>query len=102
MKEAVQKGTLENCTIKEAARVFMRRYRATPHAVTGVSPFEAMYGRRMKIDLPLDAEKGKVVDRARVEKSQGKMLRKKGKDHDLAVGDRVLIKQAKRNKLTPA
>ena len=80
----------------------MRRYRATPHAVTGDSPFEAMYGRRMKIDLPLDAEEGKVVDRARVERSQAKMLSKKGKQHDLTVGDRVLTKQAKRNKLAPA
>ena len=82
MKEAVQKGTLENKSIREAASVFMRRYRATPHTVTGVSPFEAMYQRRMKIDLPIRAAKGEIIDQTRVEEAQKKMKRRKGKDHD--------------------
>ena len=83
MKEAVQKGAVENRSIKEAARTFLRTYRATPHTTTGVSPFDAMYGRRMKIDLPLEAESSMVVDRSRVERSQEKMASRKGREHDL-------------------
>ena len=33
-------------------QVFLRLHRATPHASTGISPFEALTGRKMNIGLP--------------------------------------------------
>ena len=102
MKEAVQKGSLENRTIRETAGSFMRSYRATPHTVTMVSPFEAMYQRRMKVDLPMDAEAGHLVDRAKVDAAQKKMIVRRGQEHTLEEGDTVLIRQRKKNKLTPS
>ena len=61
MKAAVQKGVIENQSIRDASRTFMRQYRATPHTITGTSPFEAMYHRRMKIGLPAAAKKSRTL-----------------------------------------
>ena len=102
MKEAVQKGSLENKSIRETAGLFMRSYRATPHTVTGVSPFEAMYQRRMKVELPMNTETSQTVDRAKVGAAQQKMEMRGGREHTLEKGDTVLVRQAKKNKLTPA
>jgi hypothetical protein len=102
MKAAVQKGIMEGNTIQEAAQVFLRSYRATPHATTEVSPFEAMYNRKMSVGLPTRNEPCQVIDREMVETKQRKMVEKSGgKDHQLNEGDTVLVKQKKRNKFTP-
>jgi hypothetical protein len=61
-----------------------------------------MFGRKMKTDLPLAAQESKTVDRSRVEREQEKMTLKKGRPHGLTIGDLVLAKQKKKNKLTPA
>ena len=102
LKAAVQKGTLERKSLKEALQPFMRNYRATPHSTTTVSPYEAMFGRRMKIELPIVQIKCDVVDRQKVKGRQNKMAERSGRQHKLAVGDTVLVRQPKRNKLTPA
>lgn len=102
MKEAVQKGVIENRTFTESVQRFLRMYRATPHSTTEVSPFEAMYSRKMSVGLPRCEEKSSVVNRHLVEKKQEKMAdRQGGKEHKLSPGDTVLVQQRKRNKLTP-
>ena len=77
-------------------------YRATPHSTTEVSPFEAMYNRKMKLDLPIAATQSKVINQDVIERSQNRMKERAGKPHQLVVGDCVLVKQAKKNKLTPS
>ena len=102
MKEVVQKGVLERQTLPEAAHMFLRMYRATPHSTTEVSPFEAMYNRKMNVGLPVDDTESQVIDRKLVEEKQRKMSeRQRGKEHQLRQGDTVLVQQKKRNKLTP-
>ena len=94
---------MENKSIRDGVSSFMRYYRATPHSVTGVSPFKAMYNRRMKVGLPIGIEASDAIDRAKVEAAQAKMEEsRKGAEHRLSRGDTVLVKQPKGNKLTPA
>ena len=38
-------------------------YRAAPHKTTGLSPFEMMFGRKMKTKLPQHREKKEGSDR---------------------------------------
>jgi len=102
MKAAVQKGIMEGNTIQEAAQVFLRSYRATPHATTEVSPFEAMYNRKMSVGLPMQTKPSQAINRELVESKQKVMIeRSGGKDHQLNEGDTVLVKQKKINKFTP-
>ena len=61
-----------------------------------------MYGRKMKLDMPLPAVQSTVIDRNTVAHDQDKMRKIPGKMHNLEVGDTVLFKQTKRNKLTTA
>jgi len=103
MKEAVQAAHMEGRTIKEAAEEFLEVYRATPHSATQISPYEAMHGgRQMKTTLPMFSTDGQTVDRERERKYKERMAEtRKGKEHRLRVGDKVLIRQPKKNKLTP-
>ena len=83
---------------------FVEIYRATPHTATNVSPFEAMHGgRKMKLTLPRIAETDHVVNKEREREYKKKMSESaKGVDHKLKVGDTVLMRQKKENKLTPS
>ena len=103
MKEAVQAAHLEGKGVQEAAKEFLEVYRATPHSATNVSPYEAMHGgRRMKTTLPILTQEGDTIDREKEKAYKEKMAsNSRGKHHSLKEGDKVLIRQQKRNKLTP-
>ena len=77
-------------------------YRATPHSATNVSPFEAMHGgRKMKLRLPMAVETDNTVNGKKEEDYKKKMVDgRPGKSHNLRVGDTVLMRQKKQNKLT--
>jgi hypothetical protein len=102
VKAAVQKGKLENKSIKDSIQPFLRAYRASPHSTTAISPYQAMFGRRMKIDMPLTPGDSSAICREDVERRQKKMAEQApGKPHNLSLGDTVMVEQEKRNKLTP-
>ena len=103
MKEAIQTAHIEGKDIRKAAYEFVEMYRATPHSATGVSPYAAMHGgRHMKTRLPILTTAGDTIDRDKDTQYKEKMAEtRKGSPHTLRTGDRVLIKQARRNKLTP-
>ena len=102
MKEAVQAGCIEGKKLKESVNDFVEMYRATPHSATSVSPFEAMHGgRKMKLRLPMTIGKDDVINRKKEEEYKKKMVDSRpGKCHNLKVGDTVLMRQKKQNKLT--
>ena len=88
---------------------FLIAYRNTPHTTTGESPAKLLYGREIRTKLPSlgssysgVAADEDVRDRDRVAKQKGNDYaddRRNAQDSSLQRGDRVLLKQCRRNKL---
>jgi len=82
--------------------------RALPHATTGKSRAELLFGRKMRTKLPDIVERPyeenqEVRDRDHENKAKAKLYadNKRNAQHsDIALGDTVLVKQDKQNKLT--
>ncbi|KAG1952105.1 retrotransposable element [Pimephales promelas] len=78
LKGCVQTAIQHSQPWNKAVTEWLQVYRATPHATTGVSPYELLYGRKMRTKLnilPLQGE-GKcdlAAVRENVEKKQDKM-----------------------------
>ena len=53
LKSCVQAAIVQAAPWKETMTAFLQTYRATPHAMTGVSPFELMFGRKMRTKLAI-------------------------------------------------
>ena len=51
LKKVIQSAHVEKNRKQELYK-FLRNYRATSHSRTGVTPAEAMFGRKMKVKLP--------------------------------------------------
>lgn len=51
LKSCVQTTMLQNKAWKKATAYFLQVYRATPHAMTGASPFGLMHGCKMRTKL---------------------------------------------------
>lgn len=51
LKDCVQMAVLQKRPWKQAVLDFLQTYRSTPHAMTGVSPFELLYRRKMRTKL---------------------------------------------------
>lgn len=88
---------------------FLLMYRTTPHSVTGVSPAELLFNRKLRTKIPEINGNSKFIE-AEV-REQDMWLKEKGKQYcdktnrgkecKLRQGDRVLIKASKENKLSP-
>ncbi len=103
MKEAIQAGHVEGKPMRDAATSFLHSYRESPHTPTKKSPFAAMHGgREMQTKMPMQTYRDDVVDREQVVNTKVKMVSRDtgAKDHRLKIGDRVVVMQTKRNKLT--
>jgi hypothetical protein len=105
--KTIGKAHTEHRSWKQDIHIFLRNYRATPHATTDMSPAEILFGRKINTKLPDLTFKSPTHN----------MIRKKDKDRKLKmkthfenkhcvkpsqfkVGDSVLVKQEKKNKLT--
>ena len=90
---------------KEELKTFLLAYRTTPHSSTGVSPGKAFLQREIRCKLPAASSEefldGEMRDRDSREKEKGKMYGDQRAERDeITVGDKVLVQQPKRNKLT--
>lgn len=102
LKGCIQTAIQHTQPWNRAVTEWLQVYRATPHATTGVSPYELLYGRKMRTKLnilPLHGE-GKsdlAAVRANVKKKQDKMkqytdLKRSARTPLFDVGGRVRIK----------
>ena len=108
LKKIMQSAHVEGKNWKQELYRAMLNYRATPHATTGISPAEALFGRKIRTRLPepevtvpnIDAE----LRHNDFERKTKMKLYADNKRHtrvsDLQVGDSVLVRQPKENKLT--
>ena len=81
-------------------------YRSTPHSITGVSPAELLFRRRIRTKLPHLQEFGiedEDRDRDGGIKAKGKVYaecQKNARESEIREGDKVLLRQEKENKLS--
>lgn len=82
-------------------------YRSTSHSVTGVTPAKLLFGRKLKTKLP-EIEQKRNLDEEVREKDTWEKLKDKDyydrknrvKESNLDVGDKVLVRGEKKNKLS--
>lgn len=91
---------------KRELRTYLTAYRGIPHPTTGMSPAELLFGRKVRTKLPelrdVHVEQ-EVRDRDAEQKAKYKAYadaRRGAKYSDTDIGDEVLVRQEKRNKLT--
>ena len=96
---------------KQEMYQFLCYYRATPHCTTGVAPATALFGRPIRVKLPnpivvpSDESHDPVTKRRRDAQQKVRIKgqaesRRAVKDCDIQVGDTVLVRQPKREKLS--
>ena len=114
LNKAVQTAQVGKGSWKQEIWKFLRHYRATPHSTTGLSPCELLNGRKLRTEIPVITKKKKtaqfekkvIVAERRDERLKTYMKemadeRNNAKACELKIGDQVLVKQDKHNKLTP-
>ena len=91
---------------------FLMNYRATPHGTTGVSPALLHLGRELRTKIPqIESQVSDVLSealrfaRARDQQAKQRMksyadLKRKAITSDIKQGDKVLLQQARQNKLS--
>ena len=100
-----------NTSWKQDMYSFLRNYRATPHATTKHTPAELFFGRKIQTKLPQSPiktkDQKKIHKQAKMEDKQQKNKiktyadkRRRAQQSNLKVGDKVLVRQEKRNKFT--
>ena len=110
LEKAIQTAHLEGRIWRQEINRFLLQYRTTPHSVTKVPPCELLFNRQIRGKLP-SIQKKIIIDRhaeakenearSQIYHKQYADKRRNAKESDIAVGDRVLVKQICRNKLTP-
>ena len=107
-------AVVEGKNWKQELYKFLRKYRATPHTTTNVSPSEALNGRKLKTTLPevspaparqqtLQETRKIMAERDAEQKSKIKAYAESKlgtKPSDIKPGDTVLVRQPKKNKLS--
>ena len=103
--KAMRIAQAEGKNWRKEIRYFLRAYRTTPHSTTGVSPAELMFKRKLRTCLPTlrfyELDEGlRDNDRVRKLKTQEYANASGHKPTDIEVGDTVLLRREKENKLT--
>ncbi|CAB4045072.1 Transposon Tf2-9 poly [Paramuricea clavata] len=107
--KALKTATLEGRPWKQELNRFLLQYRTTPHCTTGVPPSELLFNRVIKGKLAVINSK-KIVNRHKEARDNEKTRQERNREYanqrrntrksDLQVGDYVLVRQEKKNKLT--
>ena len=101
IKEKLEEAVKYKWPVTETLKEMLHNYRSTPHSTTNISPFEAMFGRKMRTKLLMlrpEGEKPKGnIDPAKVEAAQHKQKLNFDKRHGVksrkvVPGDQIRIK----------
>ena len=105
--KAIKTAQIEKGDWKKEIDTYLLAYRTTPHTVTNMSPAELMFSRKLRTKLPYlpDTETDKigVEDRDSLEKEKGKQyadMKRGAVPSDIVRGDRVLLEQRHKDKLS--
>ncbi|XP_053391998.1 uncharacterized protein K02A2.6-like [Mercenaria mercenaria] len=95
-----------------AIQEMLMGYRSTPHHATGYSPYEALMKRTVRTKLDYKHPQGPILNQRKMERNikindecykqkwRNDLRHPKCKSHDFKIGDKVLLRQDKRNKWT--
>ena len=110
LMKAMETAHVENRNWRRELQKFLLNFRATPHSTTKVAPATVMFARNIRTKLPQIEVK---VDKSAVDKKieqQDKDARQKMKEYadkrrnatatTMKIGDCVLVKQKRKNKLS--
>ena len=107
--KAIQIAVSEGKVWKQELHRYLFQYRVTPHSITSVAPCELLFNRKVRGKLPsLSVPKIVNFHKTAKDNEQQKQIsqktyidqRRKAKYSPISVGDCVLVKQEKRNKLS--
>ena len=107
--KASQIAVSEGKVWKQELHRYLFQYPVTPHSITSVAPCELLFNRKVRGKLPsLSVPKIVNVHKTAKDNEQQKQIsqktyidqRRKAKYSPISVGDCVLVKQEKRNKLS--
>ena len=102
----------ESLDWKKEIRKYLVAYRTKPHGITGISPSELMFKRKLRTKIPdikqnCEEERDvhceeEIRDRDIILKDRNKLYidtKRKALKSELSVGDNVLVKQSQQNKM---
>ena len=108
--KAIKAAHVENRPWPQELSKFLLTYGSTPHSTTNIPPSQLLYNRQICAILPTLPSEHKIVNRQQKAKENQELRKEKGRNYAkqrrgpkeslIKVGDRVLIKQKKRNKLS--
>ena len=109
LEKTLQAAEVEGKIWRQELNRFLLKYRTTPHCTTKVAPSELLFNRKIRGKLP-SIEKKLVLNRHREARENEKKSqayhksyadnRRNAKESSIKVGDTVLVKQKRQNKLT--
>ena len=107
--KAIRAACIENKDWKRELFKFLMNYRVTPHSTTKIAPAELLFNRKVHVKLPQiptpsDRHKDSLI-RQRDEEAKAKMknyadTKRRATELKIQVGDKVLLRQRKKNKFT--
>ena len=109
MNKAIRSANSEGKDWKRHLYQFLLNYRATPHSTTGFAPAELLFGRKIRMKLPqlVTSNQSEVTQKVQQNDTRAKSKMKENADKrsravvsNLEIGDCVLIRQRKCNKLS--
>ncbi|XP_028393568.1 uncharacterized protein K02A2.6-like [Dendronephthya gigantea] len=109
LRKVLQTAKLQSRPWRQELSRFLLQYRTTPHSSTGVPPSELLFNRKVRGTLPVLYKKivvnrhneARERERKRQEYNEAYINnRRNTKKSNITVGDHVLVKQPKQNKLT--
>ena len=106
--KALKTAKLDGRPWRQELQRFLLCYRTTPHSTTGVPPAELLFNRTIRGKLPVLKKRvvrrhGEAKEMDEKRQSYNKRYsdkRRHAKKSSIRIGDSVLIRQEKRNKLT--
>jgi hypothetical protein len=106
--KALKTAKLDGRPWRQELQRFLLYYRTTPHSTTGVPPAELLFNRTVRGKLPVlkkrivrrHSEAKKMDEKRQLYNKQYADKRRHAKKSSIEIGDSVLIRQEKRNKLT--